>query len=253
MTYVIKRILLMLPVLFIVSVIVFSLIHLIPGDPAQVILGQDATPASLHALRQELGLNQPIILQYIHWVLNVLRGNLGHSLVNNMPVSQLILQRLPVTLELAVGTFIVSLVIAFPLGILAAVKKGRVADSIALFSSAMGLSIPPFWLGMMLLIAFAINVHIFPSSGYVPFWQNPLQNLLSMTLPVLATGVREAAILLRMIRSSLLEVLDQEYIRTARSKGLYNWLILYRHALKNALIPVVTTSGFQKFSVNPRR
>lgn len=245
MAYVIKRLLITLPVLFLVSILVFSLIHLIPGDPAQVILGQDATPATLHALRVQLGLNEPLVVQYVHWIGNVLQGNFGNSLLDGTPVMKLILQRLPVTLELAIGTFIVSLLIAFPLGILAAVYRGKVGDAVALFSSSIGLSVPPFWLGIILLLAFTVKMHWFPSSGYVPMWQNLGQNLLSMALPIIATGVREAAVLMRMLRSSLLDVLHQDYIRTARAKGLIGWAVIVRHALKNALIPVITTGGLQ--------
>lgn len=245
MAYVVKRLLIMLPVLFIVSVFVFSLIHLIPGDPAQVILGQDATPATLQALRVQLGLNQPLVMQYLHWVGRALQGNLGNSLVNGTPVMTLISQRLPVTVELAIGTFIVSLVVAFPLGILAAVYRGKVGDAVALFSSSIGLSVPPFWLGIILLLAFTVKLHWFPSSGYVPMWTNPGENLKSMALPIIATGVREAAVLMRMLRSSLLDVLHQDYIRTARAKGLVGWVVIVRHALKNALIPVITTGGLQ--------
>lgn len=245
MAYVAKRMLIMLPVLFIVSVMVFSLIHLIPGDPAQVILGQDATPASLHALRVRLGLNLPIVIQYLDWMSGILRGNFGQSLTDGVPVSQLILESLPVTLELAVGTFLVSLLVAFPLGVLAAVYRGRVADATALFTATLGLSVPPFWLGMLLLFAFTVRLHWFPSSGYVPFWINPWQNMQAMVLPIIATGVREAAVLLRMLRTSMLEVLHLDYIRTARAKGLSGWVIIVRHALKNALIPVITTGGLQ--------
>lgn len=245
MAYVAKRLLITLPVLFIVSVFVFSLIHLIPGDPAQVILGQDATPATLHALRVELGLNQPLVLQYLHWVGNAVQGNLGNSLVNGTPVMTLIEQRLPVTVELAIGTFLVSLLVAFPLGILAAVYRGKVGDAVALFSSSIGLSVPPFWLGIILLLAFTVKLHWFPSSGYVPMWTNIGENLRAMALPIIATGVREAAVLMRMLRSSLLDVLHQDYIRTARAKGLVGWVVIVRHALKNALIPVITTGGLQ--------
>lgn len=245
MAYVAKRLLITLPVLFIVSVFVFSLIHLIPGDPAQVILGQDATPATLHALRVELGLNQPLVLQYLHWVGNAVQGNLGNSLVNGTPVMTLIEQRLPVTVELAIGTFLVSLLVAFPLGILAAVYRGKVGDAVALFSSSIGLSVPPFWLGIILLLAFTVKLHWFPSSGYVPMWTNLGENLRAMALPIIATGVREAAVLMRMLRSSLLDVLHQDYIRTARAKGLVGWVVIVRHALKNALIPVITTGGLQ--------
>lgn len=245
MAYVIKRIMTMVPVLLIVSILVFSLIHMIPGDPAQVILGQDATRASLQALRIQLGLNHPIPIQYLDWLRHVLTGNLGTSLVDGESVSHLIAQRLPVTFELALGSFAVAVLIAVPFGIVAAVYRGRWADAAALFASSVGLSVPPFWVGIMLLLAFTVRLHWFPSSGYVPIWQNVGQNLLSMVLPVLATGIREAAVLMRMLRSSLVDVLGQDYIRTAQAKGILGWGVVMRHALKNALIPVVTTGGLQ--------
>lgn len=245
MAYVAKRILITIPVLFIVSVMVFSLIHLIPGDPAQVILGQDATPVALAALRHQLGLDQPIIVQYLHWLRQILSGNLGTSLVDGESVNRVIAQRLPVTAELAIGTFIVAILIAFPLGILAAVYRGRFADGVSMFASSVGLSIPPFWLGIMLLLAFTVKIHLFPSSGYVPLQQNIGQNLSVMALPIVATGVRESAVLIRMLRSSLLDVLNQDFVRTARAKGLRGWAVIVKHALKNAMIPVLTTSGLQ--------
>lgn len=245
MAYVIKRIMTMVPVLLIVSILVFSLIHMIPGDPAQVILGQDATRASLQALRIQLGLNHPIPIQYLDWLRQVFTGNLGTSLVDGESVSHLIAQRLPVTFELALGSFAVAVLIAVPFGIVAAVYRGRWADAAALFASSVGLSVPPFWVGIMLLLAFTVRLHWFPSSGYVPIWQNVGQNLLSMVLPVLATGIREAAVLMRMLRSSLVDVLGQDYIRTAQAKGILGWGVVMRHALKNALIPVVTTGGLQ--------
>jgi len=245
MAYVLKRLITMVPVLFFLSVLVFGLLHLIPGDPAQVILGQDATPASLLALRHQLGLDQPILFQYWTWLVHTLQGNLGTSLQDGESVTTLIGQRLPVTLELAIGTMVLAVLIAFPLGILAAVYRGKFADSVAMFSSSIGLAVPPFWLGILLLLLLTVRIHLFPSSGYVPIWQNPMQNLSAMALPIAATAVREAAVLTRMLRSSLLDVLGQDFVRTARAKGLAGWGVIVRHALKNALIPVLTTGGLQ--------
>ncbi len=245
MAYVAKRVLTTIPVLFILSVMVFSLIHLIPGDPAQVILGQDATPAALAALRAKLGLNENILAQYWNWLGHVVVGNLGNSLLDGESVSHLIFQRLPVTLELAIGTFIIALLIAFPLGILAAVYRGRWLDGTALFTATIGISVPPFWLGILLLLLFTVKIHLFPSSGYVPIWQNPGRNLSVMILPMLSTGFREAAVLMRMLRSTILEVLHEDYVRTAKAKGLNGWAIIVHHALRNALIPVMTMGGLQ--------
>ncbi|MCI0182392.1 ABC transporter permease [Sulfoacidibacillus ferrooxidans] len=245
MTYIARRIIMMIPVLFFLSIIVFSLIHLIPGNPAQVILGQDASPSAIRALEVQLGLNQSLPAQYFSWLAGVLHGNLGRSLLDGQPVSQLIVQRLPVTVELAIGTIIVAIVIAFPLGILAAIYRDKWADVATLFVATVGISVPPFWLGMLLLIEFTVKIHLFPSSGYEPIWSHPLQNLSVMTLPIVATGFREAGVLLRMLRGSLLDVLDQEFIRTARSKGISGWKVIFHHAVKNALIPVITTGGLQ--------
>jgi len=245
MAYVVKRLVTMIPVLIFLSIMVFSLIHLIPGDPAQIVLGQDATPQSLAALRAQLGLNHSIPVQYFDWMGRLFHGNLGNSLLDHEAVSKLIGQRLPVTIELAVGTILVALIIAFPLGILAAVYKGKWADGVAMFVSTVGLSLPAFWIGLLFLILFTVKIHLFQSSGYVPLFQNFRQNLSVMILPMVATGIREAAVLLRMLRSSLLDVIDQDFIRTARAKGLQGWVIVLKHALKNALIPVITTGGLQ--------
>lgn len=245
MAYIGKRIVTMIPVLIFLSIMVFSLIHLIPGDPAQIVLGQDATPQSLAALRAQMGLNHSLPVQYFDWVGKLLHGNLGNSLLDHTPVNLLIRQRLPVTVELAIGTVIVALLIAFPLGILAAVKRDKWEDLTALFTSTIGLSVPPFWIGLLFLLFFTVKIHLFPSSGYVPIWKNAGQNLSIMILPMVATGIREAAVLLRMLRSTLLDVIDQDFVRTARAKGLRGWGVIVRHALKNALIPVITTGGLQ--------
>lgn len=245
MAYVMKRIVTMIPVLFFLSILVFSLIHLIPGDPTETILGQDATPVAREALRAQMGLNQSLPLQYLHWVGRLFHGNLGNSLLDHESVSTLIAQRLPVTVELAIGTVIVAFIIAFPLAILAVVYRGKWADYTALFASTVGLAVPSFWIGILFLLFFTVKIHLFSSSGYVPIWQNFGQNMSCMILPMVATGIREAAVLLRMIRSSLLEVVDQDYIRTARAKGLREKAVIVRHALSNALIPVVTTGGLQ--------
>ncbi|MDP9729478.1 ABC transporter permease [Alicyclobacillus tolerans] len=245
MAYIVRRVLTAIPVLWIVSIIVFLLIHLIPGNPAQVILGQDATPTAIAALTAQLGLNKPLPIQYIQWLGQVLQGNLGKSLLDGESVNHLIMQRLPVTVELAVCTILVALLIAFPMGILAAVFRGKWLDVTALFSATVGIAVPPFWIGILFLLLFTVRVHWFPSSGYVPIWQNPLQNLQSMVLPAVATGIREAAVLMRMLRGALLDVLDMDFIRTARAKGMSGYGVIIHHALKNALIPVITTGGLQ--------
>ncbi|WP_018130874.1 ABC transporter permease [Effusibacillus pohliae] len=243
MAFLVRRLLLAIPVILLVTVMVFSLLHMLPGDPATVILGQEATPEAVAALREELGLNKPIVIQYLDWLAGVLRGDLGRSLVDHTPVSELIAQRLPATLELTVGTFIVAILIAFPAGIISATRPGKWVDYGSTMFALGGMSIPHFWLGMMFIVFFSVKLGWLPASGYVPFADDPAANLAAMIMPMVATGLRESAILMRMLRSSLLEVMHADYIRTAYSKGLKEWAVIMRHALKNALVPVVTTSG----------
>ena len=241
--FIVRRLVLSLPILLLVSIMVFGLIHLIPGDPVTVILGQEATPEAAAALRHELGLDQPLLIQYVTWVSHVLRGDLGRSLVDRTPVIDQIKLRLPVTLELTIGTFLIALLIAIPAGVLSATRRGSVADYTSTLIALGGLSIPSFWLGIMFILFFAVRLHWFPASGYVPFAQDPRANLAAMIMPMVATGIRESAALTRMLRSSLLEVLNADYVRTARGKGLSEWLVVMRHAFRNALVPVVTSAG----------
>ncbi len=245
MAFLIRRLLMTLPILFIVSVVCWSMINLIPGDPATVILGPEASESAKEQMRERLGLNDPIVVQYVDWLGNVLRGDLGDSLRDGTPVSQLILQRLPVTLELAIGTFLVSLTIAVVAGILSASNRGTWVDYLSTGFALGGISIPHFWLGMMFIIIFAVNLGWLPASGYEPLFQNPVANITAMILPVFATGLRESAELTRMLRSSLLEELGSDYVRTALSKGLSRRVVVIKHAVRNALIPFVTASGLQ--------
>ncbi len=241
--FIVRRLVLSIPILLLVSIMVFGLIHLIPGDPVTVILGQEATPEAAAALRHELGLDQPLLIQYVTWVSHVVRGDLGRSLADRTPVIDQIKARLPVTLELTIGTFLIAILIALPAGVLSATRRGSVADYTSTLIALGGLSIPSFWLGIMFILFFAVRLHWFPASGYVPFAQDPRANLAAMIMPMVATGIRESAALTRMLRSSLLEVLNADYVRTARGKGLSEWLVVMRHAFRNALVPVVTSAG----------
>lgn len=243
MKVILNRILSSIPVLFIVSVLVFMMLQLLPGDPATVILGQEATPEAIEAMRVKLGLDKPLLEQYITWVANVLQGNLGESLVDGTSVNLLIQERLPATLELIIGSFIVAMIIALPAGIISAARPNKLVDHICTFIALVGMSIPHFWLGMMAIILFAVKLDLLPASGYVPFTEDPIENLKTVILPVVATGFRQSAVLMRMVRSSMLEVMQADYIRTASSKGLSEMTVLFGHALKNAMIPVITTSG----------
>lgn len=245
LTFLLRRIALMVPILLLVSMIAFSLIHLVPGDPALVILGPEAPRETVEALRKQMGLDKPLPVQYIAWLSKVVTGNLGQSLVDRQPVIKLIGQRLPATLELAFLTFMVSILIAIPIGIYTAVKRGGAADFVGTVAALAGQSIPHFWLGIMLIMLFSLKLKWLPSSGYVHFWVNPKANLLAMVMPALATGAREAAVTTRYLRSSLLDVLNQDYVRTAKAKGLADRIVIFRHAVRNALIPVITASGLQ--------
>lgn len=238
-----RRLLFAIPVILLVTIMAFSLLHLIPGDPATVILGQESTPEAIEAMRLELGLDKPIVVQYFDWLGGVLRGDLGRSLVDRTPVMTLIMQRLSVSLELTIGTFLVAVLIAIPAGILSAARRGTVIDYLCTGFALGGMSIPHFWLGMMFIILFAVKLGWLPASGYVPFTLDPVGNLKAMIMPMVATGLREAAVLMRMVRGSLLEVMDADYIRTAYSKGLKERAVIIHHALRNALVPVITSSG----------
>ncbi|SEB73622.1 ABC transporter permease [Paenibacillus sp. GP183] len=243
MIFIVRRLLLAVPVLFIVTILVFLLLHMLPGDPATAILGQEATPEMVAALQKQLGLDKPIIVQYFTWLGGVLHGNLGNSLIDNSPVSGLIMQRLPVTLELTFGTFVVAVLIAIPAGIISATRPGKWADYVSTLFALGGMSIPHFWLGMMLIVLLSVKLGWLPASGYVPFFTDPLANLAAMIMPIIATGMRESAVLMRMQRSSLLEVMNADYIRTAYSKGLKERTVIWGHALKNSFTPVLTSSG----------
>ena len=243
MQVVLRRLALSIPILLLVSIMVFSLIHLIPGDPVTVMLGQEATPEVKQALRHELGLDRPLVIQCFVWLGRVVRGDLGRSLVDRTSVLDQIRLRLPATIELALGAFLIALLIAIPAGVLSATRRGSAVDHVSTVLALGGLSLPSFWLAMLLIIVFAVKLQWLPASGYVPFFENPRANLTAMILPMFATGIRESAFLMRMLRSSMLEVLHADYVRTARAKGLRERAVVLRHALRNGLVPVVTSSG----------
>jgi len=235
----------MIPVLLIVSIAVFSIIHFIPGDPAKIIAGPNATPEQLESLSRRLGLDQPVWVQYLIWLRNVFTGNMGSSFINNFPVSKMIALRVPATVELAIAGFIVALLISFPLGIIAAVRQGSIVDFASTLFSALSFAIPGFWLAIMLMLLFSLQFKLLPPSGRPDFSEQPVEHLKSLVMPALTLGIGIAAKLTRYLRSSMLEVLDQDYVRTARAKGLLERVVIYRHALRNALIPVITALGLQ--------
>ncbi|MBG7618609.1 ABC transporter permease [Herbaspirillum sp. AP02] len=238
-----KRLLLSLPTLLLVSMVVFSLLAVLPGDPVSAILGMEATPEAAAALRLKLGLDDPLLVQYGRWLWAVLHGDLGRSFIDNTPVAEALWQRLPVTIELAVGSFLVAVIIAVPAGILSAARPRGWANAVGTLIALFGMSVPHFWLGMLFIILFAVKLGWLPASGFVPLSVDWHANLIAMIMPMVVTGLRESAILMRMVRSSLLEVLNEDYIRTAFSKGLRDWQVVLGHALRNAMIPVLTASG----------
>jgi len=245
--FLVSRLATLLPVLWGVSIVVFLLIHLLPGNAIQLFLGTqvEMTPAQMDELRRLFGLAKPLPLQYVDWLGRVLRGDFGVSLRTSRPILPDILARLPVSVEITVLALAVALAIALPVGIVAALRRGSVADAVIRIAGLVGLSVPNFWLAAMLLLLLS-NVTPVASIGiYVGLLRNPVENLTVMALPALSLGVALAAIIMRFVRSSLLEVLGQEYVRTARSKGLREPLVIGRHALRNALIPVITVVGFQ--------
>jgi len=235
--YIIRRLLLLFLVLYGVVTIVFFLIHMIPGDPVDIMLGDNAVSADKEALRHDLGLDMPLRVQYIHYLSSVARGDLGVSIHSKRPVLAEIFERFPASAELMGGAMLIALLIALPLGILAAIRPYGILDGAAMLVSFLGVSIPSFWLGLLLILLFSIQLDWLPVNE-----RGGLNNLL---LPALTLGMSMAAMLSRMIRASLLEVLDEDYIRTARAKGLWERSVILKHALRNALIPVITIVGLQ--------
>lgn len=239
-TFIGRRLLAMLPVLLTVSFLVFSLSLLIPGDPAVAMLGRDATKEQLQALRDELGLDRPLLVQYGLWLRRAAHGDLGRSLLNGRPVGEQVLSRFPITFSIAVSSLLLALLIAIPAGTIAAVRRGTFWDAGIMLLSLVGISVPGFWMGMLLIILFSVHLGWFPVSGFVSIWQNPLQGLRYLALPSFSLGLILGSVFARMTRSSLLDVLGQDYVRTARAKGLAERRVLFGHALRGALLPVVT-------------
>jgi peptide/nickel transport system permease protein len=246
-TYVARRLIQMVPVVMLVSLVSFSLIFVLPGDPALAIIGeQNARDAKLYAqLRSDLGLDRPLPIQYLDWAGRVLRGDFGISTSTHQPVSTLLRQRVGATLELGLLGLSLAVLVAFPVGILSATRPNSRLDIAGTLVAMLGASIPHFWLGLLLILAFGLWLRWLPPSGYVPPTQDLLGNLKLMLLPAIAVGSGSAAVLMRQVRSAMLEVLRQDYIVTARSKGLPTTTVTTRHALKNALIPVLTVLGLQ--------
>ncbi len=243
MRYVVKRLLSLIPVLFVVSILVFSLMHLAPGDPASAILGMDATAADLERLEEELGLNLPLYEQYARWVVGVLHGDLGRSYFMEESVGQAIAGHFRPTLSLALFAELIALVLALPAGIYAACRRGRPADRIVMLLSLLALAVPSFILGLLLILLLGVLLALFPIGGYAPLEEGLLPHLRYLVLPALALGSTQAALIARMTRAAMAEVLDQNFIRTLVAKGMRGRVVVGVHALRNALFPILTAVG----------
>jgi peptide/nickel transport system permease protein len=243
--FILKRLFVLSVTILLVSVIIFAVLMAIPGDPAQIILGIHATPETLQQLRHQLGLDRPLTIQYLSYMKNLVMGDLGRSITYDVPIGSLIFSRLQVTIPLALLSMIFAVLLSIPLGIYSALHRNRPGDYGIMVFSQVGLAVPAFWAGILLILLFAVTLHWFPAGGFESWLVDPLRAVRSLLLPALSLGVVRAAVLTRMTRSSMLEILGEDYIRTARSKGLPERIVVYKHAFRNAIIPVVTIVGLQ--------
>ena len=243
--YATYRLLLAVPVLFGISLVVFLLIQMVPGDVVSALLGMRTSPEAAAALRRMFGLDQPLPVQYARWAGAILRGDLGHSLRTGLPVSYLLVSRLAVTAELAGLGVLLAVLFGMPLGVIAALRQNTATDYVATSGALVGLSMPDFWLGTLLVLVFSIRLRWLPPTGYVPFSVDPLQNLKLMLMPAVTLAGGSASYIMRMTRSLLLEVLSKDYVRTARGKGLPERTVVYAHAFRNALVPILSVVGQQ--------
>ncbi|MDQ3539623.1 MAG: ABC transporter permease [Chloroflexota bacterium] len=241
--YIIRRLLLLIPVLLIVGIMVFMLIHLIPGDPTTALLGPDATSEQQDALREQLGLNEPLPVQFVDWITDAVRLDFGDSLFLGMPVTEALLDRVQPTGLLTLYSLALAILIAIPSGVLAALRPNSVLDRLMMILSISGAAIPGFFFGILLILLFAVVLGWLPSGGYVDFGEDPIEHFRYMILPTVALGFSAAGLLARMVRSTMLDVLNQDYVRTAYSKGLRERHVVLRHALRNATIPAMTVIG----------
>jgi peptide/nickel transport system permease protein len=243
--YAARRLLLAMPLLFGMSVLVFGLMRLVPGDPAVVVLGYKATPEGIRALREAFHLDEPVLRQYLRWLAGVAHGDFGLDFRQNEPIGRMILDRLPVTLELTLLATLCAALIGIPLGLLGGARRGGVADRVTLAIGLVGVSIPDFWLGIMLILGVSLGLGLLPSGGFVPLGEGPLDNLLHLALPALTLALSRAAVLGRLTRAAVLDVVQRGFVQYARAKGLAEHAVLVRHVLPNAAIPIVTVLGLQ--------
>ncbi len=244
-SFLIRRFLQLIPVLLVMSVVVFSTTLMLPGDPAISILGEGATVEERQAVRERLGLDQPIPVQFVNWLGRAATGDLGRSIKTRQPVVEMLADRVPVTLQLALGAMALSLIIGVPLGTIAALYRGRWIDSTVSVVAMSGMAVPYFWIGILLIMFFSITLRWLPPSGYVPIWVDPLTCLKLMIMPTITIGTAQAALVMRQTRAAMLGILSQDFIRTARAKGAGEFRVIAGHALRNAMVPVVTVVGLQ--------
>ncbi|TDX83732.1 peptide/nickel transport system permease protein [Neorhizobium sp. R1-B] len=244
-SFLIRRFLQLIPVLLVMSVVVFSTTLMLPGDPAISILGEGATVEERQAVRERLGLDQPIPVQFVNWLGRAATGDLGRSIKTRQPVVEMLADRVPVTLQLALGAMALSLIIGVPLGTIAALYRGRWIDSTVSVVAMSGMAVPYFWIGILLIMFFSITLRWLPPSGYVPIWVDPLTSLKLMIMPTITIGTAQAALVMRQTRAAMLGILSQDFIRTARAKGAGEFRVIAGHALRNAMVPVVTVVGLQ--------
>lgn len=240
-----RRLLQLIPTVVLLSLIIFSLQHLLPGDPALVLAGDNPDEATLAAIRAQYHLDQPIIVQYFYWVKGVLTGDLGESMRHNRPVLDLILLKLPVTLQLAVMGIIVALVLGITGGVISALKRNSAVDYATNIVSLAGISVPNFWLGIMLILFFSVHLGWLPASGFVSPWEDWQMNLSTTVMPAFVLGMAIAGVIMRHTRGAMLQALDSDYVRTARAKGLSEWVVVFKHAMRNALTPIITLGALE--------
>jgi peptide/nickel transport system permease protein len=243
--FILRRLLALIPVLLGVAVVTFFIIRLVPGDAVDIMLGEFNDPEVAERIRRFLGLDQPVHVQFFRWAGGLLRGDLGISIRTGRTVASEILQRLPATLQLAGAAVLLSLLIGIPFGVVSATRRNTLVDFVGRVFALGGISMPHFWLGILLILVFAVTLHVLPSGGYTPPGEDLGQNLRHLVMPAVTLGYSMAAVTMRMTRSAMLEVLNQDHVRTARAKGLLEYLVIFRHVLRNALIPVVTVVGIQ--------
>ena len=244
-TLLLKRIVILVLTLLLVSITIFAVLMVIPGDPAQIILGIHATPETLGALRHKLELDRPAAIQYLDYMKRLSVGDFGRSITYDIPIHSLIFSRLQVTIPLAILSMVFAIVLSIPMGIYSALHRNQAGDYGIMVFSQIGLAVPGFWAGILLILFFAVTLHWFPAGGFPSWGPDPMKALKSLLLPALSLGLVRAAVLTRMTRSSMLEILGEDFIRTARSKGLSERIVVYKHAFRNAIIPVVTVVGLQ--------